>query len=56
MQILFQIRKLDQIAFIADIKIFTLIKDINQNDFLKQLKNRFPFSVFRFEKSFCQYF
>ena len=52
MQILFQNCKLDKIAFIAHSKIFTLIKDNNQNDFSNRLENRFPFSVFRFEKSF----
>ena len=36
---------LDKCVFIAHSKIFTLIKDINQNDFSKQLENIFGTSI-----------
>ena len=36
---------LGKFAFIKQSKIFTLIKDINQNDFSKQLENIFGTSI-----------
>ena len=42
MKMLFQNCILNNSVFIAHSKYFTLIKDINQNDFAKRLENCFP--------------
>ena len=50
MQILFLNCILDKFAFIAHSKMFTVIKDINQNDFSKQkIEKQLSY---RFEKAF----